>query len=72
MDQEKIGTFIQECRKKQKLTQQDLADMLNISNRAVSKWERGINMPDASLMLELSKILDISVNELLSGEKIKK
>ena len=72
MNQEKIGAFIAFCRKENSLTQQDLADKLNISNRAVSKWERGINMPDASLMLELSKILDISVNELLNGEKIKK
>ena len=59
-------------RKKKGLTQQQLADLLNVSNRAVSKWERGKNLPDASLMLELSKILGISVNELLNGEKILK
>ena len=72
MNQEKIGVFISECRKNKKLTQQQLAELLNVSNRAVSKWERGKNLPDASLMLELSKILDISVNELLNGEKILK
>ena len=72
MNQEKIGVFISECRKKKGLTQQQLAELLNVSNRAVSKWERGKNLPDASLMLELSKILGISVNELLNGEKILK
>ena len=72
MNQEKIGKFIAERRKSKKLTQEQLAEKLGISDRAVSKWERGLNLPDASLMLELSKILEISVNELLSGEIIKK
>ncbi len=71
MNQEKIGKFIALKRKEKKLTQEELATKLGITDRAVSKWERGINMPDASLMLELSKILGISVNELLSGELIK-
>ena len=71
MNQEKIGKFIAECRKGKKLTQEQLAEKLGISDRAVSKWERGLNMPDSSLMLELAKILNISVNELLSGEIIK-
>ena len=72
MNQEKIGKFIAECRKKKNLTQEKLAEQLNISDRAVSKWERGLNLPDASLMLELSRIFDISVNELLNGEIIEK
>ena len=72
MNQEKIGKFIAECRKKKNLTQERLAEQLGISDRAVSKWERGLNLPDASLMLELSKIFDISVNELLNGEIIEK
>lgn len=72
MNQEKIGKFIAECRKKNNLTQEKLAEQLGISDRAVSKWERGLNLPDASLMLELSKIFDISVNELLNGEIIEK
>lgn len=72
MNQEKIGKFIAECRKKKKLTQEQLAEKLNISDRAISKWERGLNLPDSSLMIELSNILDISVNELLSGEIIDK
>ena len=70
MDQIKIGRFISECRKKQNLTQMQLAEKLNITDRAVSKWETGRSMPDSSIMLELCDVLKISVNELLSGEKI--
>ena len=70
MEQEKIGKFIQECRKEKKLTQNELAEKLNITNKAVSKWETGRGMPDSSILLELSKILDVTVNELLSGEKL--
>ena len=69
MNQIKIGRFIVERRKKQNLTQSQLADKLGITDKAISKWERGIAIPDASIMLELCDILDISVNELLSGEK---
>ena len=68
MDQIKIGKFIAECRKKQNLTQSQLAEKLDITDRAVSKWENGRAMPDVSLMLKLCAILKISVNELLSGE----
>ena len=70
MNQIKIGRFIAECRKQNNLTQMQLAEKLNITDKAVSKWERGIAMPDSSIMLELCDILGISVNELLSGEKI--
>ena len=70
MNQIKIGKFIAECRKRQGLTQIQLAEKLNITDKAVSKWERGMAMPDSSIMLELCDILDITVNELLSGEKI--
>ena len=72
MDQVKIGKFIALKRKEKNLTQSDLANMLYISDRAVSKWERGLNLPDASLMMELCKILGISVSELLTGEVVKK
>ena len=72
MNQEKIGNFIAEQRKKYNLTQSELAEKLGITDRAVSKWERGINLPDASIMIDLCKILNITVNELLSGEIIKK
>ena len=70
MNQIKIGRFIAECRKKVKLTQKQLAEKLGITDKAISKWERGLAMPDTSIMLELCDILSISVNELLSGEKI--
>ena len=70
MDQQKIGKFIAECRKEKNLTQIQLADKLNITDRAVSKWENGKTMPDSSLMLELCDVLDITVNDLLCGEKV--
>lgn len=70
MDQVKIGKFIAECRKSKSLTQMQLAEKLNITDRAVSKWETGKGMPDSSIMLDLCNELDISVNELLSGERI--
>ncbi len=70
MDQIKIGRFIAERRKESTLTQMQLAEKLGITDKAISKWERGIAMPDTSIMLELCDILGISVNELLSGEKI--
>lgn len=69
MDQIKIGRLIAECRKKQGLTQLQLAEKLNITDRAVSKWETGRAMPDTSIMLDLCEILGISVNELLIGEE---
>ena len=70
MEQEMIGKFIAACRKEKGLTQMQLAEKLNITNRAVSKWETGKSMPDVSLMLDLCDILGINVNELLSGERI--
>lgn len=70
MDQTEIGKFIARCRKEKKITQAQLAEKLNITDRAVSKWETGKSMPDSSIMLELCEILGITVNELLSGEKI--
>ena len=71
MDQVKVGKFIAECRKNKNLTQFQLAEKLNITDRAISKWETGKGMPDSSIMLELCNELGISVNELLSGEIIK-
>lgn len=70
MDQIKIGKFIAERRKEVKLTQAQLAEKLNITDRAISKWETGRTMPDSSLMLELCGILKISVNDLLNGEVV--
>ena len=68
MDQVKIGKFIAECRKKQGLTQLQLAERLNITDRAISKWENGKSMPDSSIMLELCDVLNITVTDLLNGE----
>ncbi|MBQ8001465.1 MAG: helix-turn-helix domain-containing protein [Ruminococcus sp.] len=68
MDQIKIGRFIAKCRKEKGLTQMQLAEALNITDRAVSKWENGKAMPDSSIMLELCSILGITVNDLLNGE----
>ena len=70
MDQIKIGRFIAERRKAKNLTQMQLAEKLCITDRAISKWERGKGMPDSSLMLDLCDELEISVNELLRGEII--
>ena len=70
MDQIKIGKFIADRRKAASLTQAQLAEKLNITDRAVSKWERGLAMPDSSIMLELCRLLGITVNDLLSGEVV--
>ena len=70
MDQIKIGKFIAECRKKKNLTQAQLAEKLNVTDRAISKWETGKAMPDSDIMLDLCDILGIKVNELLCGEMI--
>lgn len=72
MDLIKIGKFIATCRKEKGITQENLAEKLYVTDRAVSKWERGISLPDASKMLDLCRILGITVNELLNGEKITK
>lgn len=70
MDQQKIGKFIAKLRKEKGLTQRELAEKLLITEKSVSKWECGKCLPDVSTMIPLCKILQISVNELLSGEKI--
>ena len=70
MDQLKIGAFIAECRKKRGLTQLQLAEKLNVTDKAISKWETGRGIPDAALMLPLCEILGVTVNDLLSGEVV--
>ena len=70
MDQIKIGKFIASKRKEQKMTQVQLAEKLGITDRAVSKWETGKSLPDASIMLQLCGYLKITVNDLLSGEVV--
>ena len=70
MDQIRIGAFISQLRKEKNMTQKDLAEKLGITDRAISKWETGRGMPEVSLMKPLCEALDISINELLSGERI--
>lgn len=71
MDQIKIGKFISKLRKSKEITQEQLAEKLGVSKNAVSKWERGLNLPDASIMQELCNNLEISLNELFAGEHLK-
>ena len=71
MNQEKIGKFISELRKEKNLTQEELASKLGITKNAVSKWERGLSMMDVSLLKPVCDILEISIVELLNGERIK-
>lgn len=70
MNQEKIGKFIAECRKKQNLTQEQLAQKLGVSSKSISRWENGSNIPDYSVLDTLCNTLNISINELYYGKKI--
>ena len=72
MNQQKIGRFIAELRKEKNMTQIDLANKLGITDRAISKWENGRGMPDLSLLTPLCELLDVSINELLSGARLDK
>lgn len=72
MNQERIGKFIAACRKEKKITQSELAEKLGVTDRSVSNWETGKNMPDLSLFKPLCEILGITINELLSGERLDK
>lgn len=72
MNQEKIGKFILKLRREKNMTQQELADRIGVTDRAISKWENGRGLPDLSLMMPLCKELGITINELISGEQIEK
>lgn len=69
MNQEKIGQFIKNIRKENKLTQKELADKLGVTYQAVSKWENGKNVPDISIIKEMSKMFNVDIDEILDGEK---
>ena len=71
MDQIKIGKFILNCRKEKGITQEQLAEKLGVTSKSISRWENGRTMPDYTLLKDLCNDLDININELLSGEKIK-
>lgn len=70
MEQQKIGKFIHELRKEKELTQKQLAEQVGVSDKTISKWETGRGIPDTAIMSELCEVLGISINELLSGEKL--
>ena len=69
MDLQKIGTFLRDCRKEKGLTQEQLAETLNISRRTVSRWETGSNLPDLDLLIEMSDLYQVDLRELLDGER---
>ena len=69
MDQKKIGSFLKELRKEKDLTQEELAEVLNVSGRTVSRWETGNNMPDISILVEIAEFYDVSIPEIIEGER---
>ena len=70
MDSQKFGTFIAQCRKDKKMTQSDLAAKLNVTDKAISRWERGVGFPDINTIEPLAAVLDVSVAELMKSERI--
>lgn len=69
MDQQKIGRFLKELRKEKNLTQEQLAEIFHVSNRTVSRWETGSNMPDLSILVELSEFYCVEIKEMMDGER---
>lgn len=69
MDQKKIGSFLKELRKEKGITQEEFAEKLNVSGRTVSRWETGSNMPDISLLVEIAEFFDVSIPEIINGER---
>ena len=69
VDPKKIGSFLRELRKEQRITQEDLAEKLNVSSRTISRWETGGNMPDISLLIEIADFFDVSIPEIINGER---
>lgn len=69
MNQKKIGRFLKELRKEKQLTQEALSEILGVSSRSVSRWENGVNMPDLDLVIELANYYDVSIDEILDGER---
>ena len=69
MNQKKIGSFLKELRKEKGITQEEFAENLNVSGRTVSRWETGTNMPDISLLVEISEFFDVSIPEIINGER---
>lgn len=69
MDQKKVGSFLRELRKEKQLTQEQLAERFGVTNRSVSRWETGSNMPDLSILVELADFYDIDIRDIIDGER---
>ena len=69
MDQKKIGGFLKELRKEKGVTQEQLAEQFNVSNRTISRWENGNNMPDLDILIEISDYYEVDLREILNGER---
>lgn len=69
MNQQKVGKFLKELRNKKALTQEQLAEMLGVSNRSISRWENGVTMPDFDLLIQMAKFYDVEIGEILEGER---
>jgi transcriptional regulator with XRE-family HTH domain len=69
MDQKKTGLFLKELRKEKKLTQEQLAEQFNVSDRTVSRWETGANMPDLSILIEIADFYNVDIREIIDGER---
>ena len=71
IDKEKFGTFLSQLRREKGMTQKDLAEKLFVSDKAVSKWERGLSLPDVALLQPLADLMGVTISELLSGQRIR-
>ena len=69
MDQKKIGGFLRELRKERGLTQEQLSEILGVTNRSISRWENGVNLPDFDLVIEITKYFDVKIEDFLDGER---
>ena len=69
MNQQKVGKFLKELRNQKTLTQEQLAEMLGVSNRSISRWENGVTMPDFDLLIQMAKFYDVEIEEILDGER---
>ena len=69
MDQKKIGQFLRELRTEKKLTQEQFAEIIGMTNRSISRWENGVNMPDFDVLIQIAEYFDVSIEEILDGER---
>ena len=69
MDQKKIGQFLRELRTEQKLTQEQFAEIIGVTNRSISRWENGVNMPDFDVLIQIAEYFDVGIEEILDGER---